>query len=71
MGRGQMVLEIGHGSGLSQVEPALDVDVEREPRPALRYRLCGVPFALRFRGNLGEERDEVKPGQLGSRLLPN
>ena len=29
--RGQMVIEVGDGSALAQMEPVLDVDVECEP----------------------------------------
>lgn len=43
----------------------------RAGRPAQLDDLGGIPFALGVPSNLGEERDEVEPCQLVSRLLTN
>lgn len=69
--RGEVAVEVGDGDALAQVELVLDVNIQRGPRPAMLDDLGRIPFALGVCRNLGEEGDEVEPGQLGSRLLPN
>ena len=71
MRRGKATVEVGDGDALAQVELILDVSIQRGPRPAVPDDLDCIPFAVGVCGNLGEEGNEVEPGQLGSRLLPN
>jgi hypothetical protein len=69
--RGEAAVEVGDGDALAQVELVLDLNIQRGPRPAMLDDLGRIPFALGVRGNLGEEGDDVEPGQLVSRLLTN
>jgi len=71
VGRGQVALEVGERRTLPQVQPALDAGFERRARPTLPRGLGRVPFAFARICNLGQQRDEVEPRQLGSSLLPN
>jgi hypothetical protein len=69
--RGEVAVEVGDRGAMAQVELVLDVNIQRGPRPAVPDDLGCIPFAVGVCGNLGEEGDDVEPGQLVSRLLTN
>ena len=52
------------------MDASLNVALQREARPAASDSLQGVSFPL-FRRNLRQERDDMEPRQLVSRLLTN
>ena len=49
----------------------LDLNIEGVARPGLRDRLACIPLAQGRIANLCNERDDMEPGQLVSRLLTN
>ena len=69
LGRRQPAIEVVQRRPLPQVEPALDMRFEDGTGPALRERPRRVPLSGDGVGNLGQESDDVEPGQLVSRLL--
>ena len=71
MDRGEPLLEVVHRCPLTQIQLVIDVQLQRGAGPGLPDCLTGIPFALGRIGDLGEERDNVEPGQLVSRLLTN
>lgn len=68
---GEVGAEVGEGSALSQVQLALDLRLERRPRPAVLDCLRRVPFPCAGFADLRQKHHDVKPGQLVSRLLTN
>ena len=63
------MLKVGDGSTLSQVELVLDLDGKGIAGPGLLKGFPGIPVTQGGVGELGEEGDDVKPGQLVSRQL--
>jgi hypothetical protein len=53
------------------MELVLDLRIERIAGPGLGERLSRVPLAKRWIPDLRDQRDNVEPGQLVSRLLTN
>ena len=71
LGSRQLSLEIRDGGPLAKVKLVLDLNLESVPRPGLLERLTGIPVSQNRVGEPGDKDDDVEPGQLGSRLLPN
>jgi len=71
LGLGQALGEVGHCRAFAQVELGLDVGLQGRAGPGTFDGADGVPFALVGVRGLGQQRHDVEPGQLVSRLLTN
>lgn len=63
------MLKVGDGSTLSQVELVLDLDGKGIAGPGLLKGFTGTPARQGEIGELGEQGNDEKPGQLVSRQL--
>ena len=67
--RRQTRLEVRHRRALAGVQPVLDLHRQRAARPAVQHRLLGIPGTAGRIVELGQQRHDVEPRQLVSRLL--
>jgi hypothetical protein len=65
----QASVKVCHGQPLAKVELVFDLNGEGIARPGMLKGLAGIPFTKGVVGQLGEEGDDVEPGQLVSSLL--
>jgi hypothetical protein len=71
VGSRKLLLKIGDGGSLTQIELVLNLHFQRGAGPGVLDSLERIPFAHTGVCNLGEQDDEVEPRQLVSRLLTN
>ena len=62
-GRCETLVKVGDGLSLAEVELVLDLNVERVAWPGVQDGLPGIPFPESGVVELGEQGDDVEPGQ--------